>query len=104
MTFLEKAFLHQNKIKDISSFNRFKVLTVCDLNDNYIESIDVFSKYSFDYLNTLKLSNNYVKSIKPLTKLKALKYLESRGNQITSVDELVNMTSLNSIDLFFFFF
>ena len=102
---LEKLFLNNNKISDITVLQKvkFEKLENLNLSDNEIVNINVLEKVNFPLLKKLKLNHNKISDINVFSKVKfeKLENLYLGNNNITdiSVFEKVNFKGLKLLDL-----
>ena len=72
----------------------YKLLTVLNVNDNYISTLNL---KNYNSLNTLYASNNHITSVNLY--LPSLKKLDLSKNNITKIFELINLPNLQILNL-----
>ena len=72
----------------------YKLITVLNVNDNYISTLNL---KNYNSLNTLYASNNHITSVNLY--LPSLKKLDLSKNNITKIFELINLPNLQILNL-----
>lgn len=96
---LENLNLHGNELSDQINLDRLLRLTILDLSNNKIESID---KLYVGNISILNLSNNKIKHLAKLSRLLGLVSLNLNSNLIENIDEVCSLNKLpmlQSVDL-----
>ncbi len=102
---LEKLYLNNNKISDITVLQKvkFEKLENLNLSQNEITDINVLEKVNFPLLKKLKLNNNKISDINVFSKVKLEKletlYLGNNDIIDITVFEKVNFKGLKLLDL-----
>ena len=102
---LKGLYFYQDKLSDISGFQKFKFqkLEILDLSNNNIEDIKVFKKVNFSELKTLRLVRNKISDIGVLANVKfeKLEKLNLSENKISDINTLAksNFKELKELNL-----
>lgn len=99
---LEKLFLEDNEISDISPLKKAKFLElkVLKLGKNNISNINILEKVKFENLEKLYLNKNKIKDISVFGKAKfhKLEYLNIKNNNIIDINSL-NNAEMNNLSI-----
>lgn len=94
---LTEVALNDNEIADLTPFQDMTQLAHIDLSDNFITDLSPLSKLTS--LSSLALWDNYFQDVTPLTGMKDMQFLSLAHNPVRDITPLSGMTDLDSIFL-----
>ncbi|MGL5896497.1 MAG: MucBP domain-containing protein [Lactococcus lactis] len=97
LTNLTNVYIQNNNLTDLSSFKNMHHVELLQAERNQISDLTPLSE--FNSIQQINLSNNNVTDITPLTKVTAANanYIMLRGNHISDISSLGNLSSFQDI-------
>lgn len=96
-TLKELNLKNNKKITNIVDMSKLNNLTILDLQDNKIQSLNGIQ--SLENIEKLRISNNNIESINELKQYVNIKELKSANNNISDMTAIINMKEIEELDL-----